>query len=94
MMLTGSNFQVGFTDGGRVGVRNNSTSSITPGNIELVHGPGTYSSFRSNRASGTLNLRGDTVKVQGSGSLTSGVSMEVYGDVTASNFLGTASVAT
>ena len=83
--LSGSFGKVGLESG--YGVLNANTGSSNSAKVYLGNATpagGIYRSFESIGASGLTNLRGDTIKVQGSGSLTSGVSMTVYGDVTAS----------
>jgi hypothetical protein len=83
--LSGSFGIVGLASG--YGVLNANTGSSNSAKVYLGNATpagGIYRSFESIGASGLTNLRGDTVKVQGSASLESGVSMTVYGDVTAS----------
>jgi hypothetical protein len=86
--ISGSWGEVGKNVGGNpgAGVYNADTGGSSASSIKLVHGIG-YKTFESS-PNGTTNLRGDTVKVLGSSSLESGVSMTVYGDVSGSNFTG------
>ena len=84
--LSGSWGEVGSIGSG-AGVKNALVSPTTDGNVVLRHGTG-YNSFQSNAYNGTLNLKGDTIVMNGSSSVDSGVSLTVKGDVTASVFVG------
>lgn len=69
-----------------VGIYNSNISATTAGDIRLVHGTN-YNSFQSNRTNGTLSLKGDTITLNGSSSLDSGVKLIVKGQVIASGSL-------